>query len=645
MALTGIAQHPRTAAIQTIDLANIGIDRVGHQLDKLTNLSYVVLSHNQLAEVPALRASAKRLRGLYLDYNRITSAKLAGIPSGVQHLNLSHNHLTFVPMAAVQRLTRLHTIALTGNPINCSCETLQARAWLTEHQVRMDEVICAAPAAVKGVSWGALSEMDACAAERDENIWNDAENAVMLGDQPQQNAVDVVSNVEDEFERDFIPISRKLAKRAPEVHDDDDNINDSDEGSGGADEVDEVVTQKSASATLSAVPDVADNGSGDDEDVHVLRSALTTTEPPSEDEDNEEDGSGSGLGLLNVSAPIANDSSEIGTDAPSTAATEEETETNFSPRPLGIFVHRDDDESDSDDDDDDSDEHLESVVHAFTDRTQLKGFAADTPNNHQGIDAASGAHPHTVNADEKENAESTYIVLVMLAILLLGLIVFVAIRRKNAARRRTYDARHSDPENGHAKELVDMHRTHPGKPLADKNGGNVSPGAANDAVLPLIAHRDKWDSRIQPANGLSKPDQEELLRAQEPLLRKIEGDRDDAEPQERPEPLPRKSRPSSSGSEAQRPTTTTPTSSERNNNQHVSAEPLAPAADQGDHDEPQAYQPISPKPARYSPVYSHDTGRVKIKLTETPRPRTPMLVTRARSNAGDIVTTQVRPPK
>lgn len=34
-------------------------------------------------------------------------------------------------------------------------------------------------------------------------------------------------------------------------------------------------------------------------------------------------------------------------------------------------------------------------------------------------------------------------------------------------------------------------------------------------------------------------------------------------------------------------------------------------------------------------VYSHDTGRVKIKLAETARPKTPILVTRSRSNAGD----------
>ncbi|CAH2239507.1 jg21514 [Pararge aegeria aegeria] len=39
----------------------------------------------------------------------------------------------------------------------------------------------------------------------------------------------------------------------------------------------------------------------------------------------------------------------------------------------------------------------------------------------------------------------------------------------------------------------------------------------------------------------------------------------------------------------------------------------------------------------YVPVYSPDMGRVRIKMTETPKPKTPVLVTRSRSNAGDII--------
>lgn len=37
----------------------------------------------------------------------------------------------------------------------------------------------------------------------------------------------------------------------------------------------------------------------------------------------------------------------------------------------------------------------------------------------------------------------------------------------------------------------------------------------------------------------------------------------------------------------------------------------------------------------YLQVYSHDTGRVKIKISETAKPKTPILVTRAPSNVGD----------
>lgn len=40
-------------------------------------------------------------------------------------------------------------------------------------------------------------------------------------------------------------------------------------------------------------------------------------------------------------------------------------------------------------------------------------------------------------------------------------------------------------------------------------------------------------------------------------------------------------------------------------------------------------------PISINKVYSHDTGRVKIKLSETSRPKTPILVTRSKSNAAD----------
>jgi len=53
----------------------------------------------------------------------------------------------------------------------------------------------------------------------------------------------------------------------------------------------------------------------------------------------------------------------------------------------------------------------------------------------------------------------------------------------------------------------------------------------------------------------------------------------------------------------------------------------------------EVFLPEEAAPKRYSPVYSPETGRVKIKLMETPKPKTPMLVTRSRSNAGAYITT------
>lgn len=615
-ALDGLAVHPKTAAIHTVDISHLSIERLGHQLDKFTNLTHIVLSHNRLAEVPASLGRARRLRGLYLDHNRITSAKLHGIPETVQHLNLSHNHLTWVPVAELHRLQQLHTIALAGNPINCTCETLQARNWLSERHVSVDDVRCASPAAVKGMSWQLLSAEDVCGAENDVNIWNDdLDNELMLNDGAVMVSRDDEARDED-FDRDFIPIARKLAKRHLDTSDAE--VADVD-GSGHAEQSGESPVDAESLGRLAKIAQSNSDSYGENYD--------------------DDGGSGSGDDALPIPAIVVATTEETTveaeTDAPATTVTEDDPNSGVTHIDLHIFKVDDEpaDPTTVEPSTSTTESHVESV---FIDKTAGR-MVVD-------------AHPHKISAQEKETAESTYIVLVMLAILLLGLIVFVAIRRKN--RRRQFSTRNGDAENGNAKELVDMNRAHPGKPSG--NGGQANGNGAGE-VLPLIGARDKWDSRIQPAHGLSMPDQEELRRAQEPLLRRIEGEsplpNETPEP-ERPEAAPRThaKRPNSRGSVADGETA--PGTAAETNNNVQAAQPTSDA-DQNDHptsggdddNEPQVFQPISPKPARYSPVYSPETGRVKIKMMETARPRTPMLVSRSRSNAGDIVSTPVRPAK
>lgn len=663
--LAGLAQHRRNGDIHTVDLSHIGLERLGHQLDKFDNLSHIVLSHNRLAEVPAL-THALRLRGLYLDFNRITSGKLNAIPASVQHLNLSHNHLTHLPAEALRRLHRLQRLQLAGNPINCTCETLQSRDWLRERHVSVDDVRCAAPSAVKGMSWLLLSENETCADERAWNIWSDADNGLMYGDQVIDESEADGRAVDDEFERDFIPIERKrLAKRQLEADEDDAGEGGSGDDGAAEDELSEDVVLETAAEpaprlAANETATVEDDGSGDSKPLSsgVRLAEFTSVEPEEHDDDDgaDEDGSGSGVAIVGrigneTAADVGDDDDD---DDETTTVDEDLLDPNFTPPTLGIFVHKFNEtdaplEADVSDEDTATDDAVvDSAADVDEDAAQPIGRTVD----------AAGTR-HEVTADEKETAESTYIVLVMLAILLLGLIVFVAIRRKNAARRNRTLTNANDAENGNAKELVNMNRSHPGKPRAAGNGNGAE-------VLPLIGARDKWDSRIQPANGLSKPDQEELRRAQEPLLQRLDGvDPDSASPPaeaaapaataaaeptaERPQPLPRThgaaKRP---GSRASSDDGAAPT--ETNNNvadqiDHPTAAAAASAANTGADDQPQVFQPISPKPARYSPVYSPETGRVKIKLAETQRPRTPMLVTRSRSNAGEIVSTPVRPPK
>ncbi|XP_031620447.1 protein windpipe-like [Contarinia nasturtii] len=134
------------------------------------------------------------------------------------------------------------------------------------------------------------------------------------------------------------------------------------------------------------------------------------------------------------------------------------------------------------------------------------------------------------------------------------------------------------------------------KPM-DKN--NLGKPIQNPVeFIPLIPDKHDQEKKTNLCNG------------EEPLLQKLNEDKDIK-------------------SEA---TPTMPTQQLNGNAKHVPNGVHSDKINDNANDQKQ-FQPISPKPSRYSPVYSHDTGRVKIKLIETTRPKTPILVTRSADNA------------
>lgn len=596
--LKGLREIGKDTTIQSVDCSAIDISKITTQLDKLTSLTRLDLSNNHISEVPKL---SKRIRVLNLAHNSITSGKLSKIPLYVRHLNLSHNDITYLPLDFME-LHDLKSLELIGNPINCTCETLQVRNWLQENRVWTDNhVTCSSPLRFKGQPWLQVKQSEVCPASLP-YIWDDQENELMQGDQPIFNDGSGSGGIpdEDELGKEYLPIepSNKLATSTEIITDLDEDY----EGSGSDDYADEKKTLRLTKY----------EGSGDE------RIAGTT-------ENIEDDGSGSGDGLVVIPNLDRINSIDESTESDVEETTREPYKLNIFNN--GVSIHKVDDEENSDKSSTAAPVDEASVLPARMAPTMLE---KSEPKKSEEVKANLSDD----KSDKVKESQSTYILLGLLGFLLFGLIVFVIFRKKgsNRSNRRSK----SDVENPAATEMLDMNKQLLGKPINRNGNGNVE-------IIPLMPkNKDQWDGN-KPSNGHHIPEKVDLQKAEEPLLNRINApDVEQEKPQKTVPP---------SDSHTLNGTVQSPNeNSEDNNNRRPeqsapAGSHLAPPQAQEPQLDDEVFIPISPKPSRYSPVYSPETGRVKIKLTETPKPRTPMLITRSRSNAGEIITTPVRPPK
>ncbi|KAM7345762.1 leucine rich repeat protein windpipe isoform 1-T4 [Cochliomyia hominivorax] len=594
-----------TLPIHSIDLSFLNLTRLAHSLEKLHDLTSIDLSHNELHEIGHL---GRRIKKLNLKHNRINSSKLSKLPQHVQSLNLQHNDITNLPLEFT-KLTQLQSLELAHNQINCSCETLEVRNWLQEHHVFMEHPVkCFYPALYKGKSWLQVKQSVVCEKEKrlGYNAADEEENELMMGDQPFEASGDEVQD-EEELGKDFMPIDNNNKKTTSAQNSALTMMNEV-EGSGDLSELNLPLDMLDTSTNVAPIEDV-------------------TTDMPEDDDE----GSGSGGGLLFIPAihheqVIADDfdmpeskeehADENDDDVNDNKPIEEpEAHPDVFHHSLGIF--------DGDEKPRPSTEEPEPV-----EEEEIKPVVV--PSLSEGNDMAtegpeSDAVAHAKMGETKDDSNATYFLLGVIGLIVIGLLLYVAIKRcKNSSRR-------NDPENPQT-ELVDMDKKQLGKPL--RNGVPEH--------VPLIGEKTKSDM-AKPING-SKPydaDTKDGPSQNEPLLNgNGNANGNGAAHAEEPE----HSRPSSQTQSAPHeyypispryPPPQSPRAS-KYSQQPQQAEP-------NNNDPNQPYLPSSPKSGRYSPVYSPETGRVKIKLSETPRPKTPMLVTRSRSNAGDIITTPVRP--
>lgn len=578
----GLRSIGKTNSLQSVDCSRIDITKFSTTLDKLTNLTRLDLSQNRLSEVPKLN---KRIRVLNLAENQITSAKLTQLPKYVQHLNLSHNELTYLP-AELKTLGHLRSIELHGNPINCTCETLQVRNWLAEQMVWTDKVVrCSGPPHWKGLPWLQVKDGDACGDGIDDN-------ELMLGDQPIID--DDGSGARDDndaLDKDYIPVHASASEVSAA------NVADEEYDSGSGDNEYEDEPQPQLGSVISRNID----GSGDSMIVPTTVNTII-------DEDDNDDGSGSGMPLI----PIV-DRNNFLSETTSEELIEETTRAPFQMSIFnnGVQVHKLDEED------------AVTTKGPAREEAIVPGRSASSNNPVPPVDAAVA--PETTKDDEaSKQTQSTYILLALLGFLLVGLIIFVIFRNKGAAKRRSRAGKHTDAENPPGRELQDMSSKKP--EMAKLINGN---GNAKAEIVPLMEKSKDEPAATLNGNGKSP--------AEEPLLNRLNGDNYSAQqqPTEAPKFINENELPHAvdkhdghTESPVEKP------------EEYLQKIPIiyndVPIDDE-------VFQPVSPKPSRYSPVYSPITGRVKIKLTETPAPRTPMLVTRSRSNAGEIISTPVRP--
>ncbi|XP_058835673.1 protein windpipe [Topomyia yanbarensis] len=652
--ISGLRNIDKSLPIKRLVLSGLELTKIPAQLENIRNITELDLSNNHLSEVNHL---GKRIRKLDLSQNKITSGKLAKVPSFVESLNLTHNEITYLPLH-LMKLKKLRYIELANNPINCTCETLHIRNWLTTRHVWSDQHIkCSAPQEFKGRPWLQVKQADVCheaVGRMGGYNWDDYEdeNDLMLGDQANLGEDDEKEEEEDEFNKEYFPVGEKLKAKDPPIEIENDE--DLDGGSGDGAPVDIGVEENIEARKVVDVG--ASEGSGEEknETIPVVRVAqIQNAVEGSEDAD---DGSGSGGGILIYGSrgigEEAHTSEGPGTDDGFEDVDEEVSEEKpiTPPDGLGIFGKGLDDDTTSSSSSTTT-ETTAAVVPMGGRMEMPKDPSTGTESTVADEELRVSEQPTRADAD----SQGTYILLTILGILLVSLILLVMCKRKPDARNRRNK---SDVEAANGRELQDMDKTLLGKPV-EKNGHNPPERTPlmNDKSDAEKIFNDKSNNYVP-----TKPERTSLDKSAMESFKPVPADRNKSK-ESLYENMPQNNNnnntvPLQNGNGTLSPVSNgdpagvhQPKHNVPSQNDEVFLPPngnpnyLHPEPPSNIVESPKSkryspiYAPTSPKSDRYSPVYSPETGRVKIKLTETPKPKTPILVTRSRSRAGDYITT------
>uniref|UniRef100_A0A182SWH0 Uncharacterized protein n=1 Tax=Anopheles maculatus TaxID=74869 RepID=A0A182SWH0_9DIPT len=452
-----------------------------------------------------------------------------------------------------------------------------------------------------------------------------------------------------DFKREYFPVGEKVKRNEPPIV-----VNNSEDeeasGDGPAIGAESSIGEDERRKVFDGA---ADEGSGEpDVSPRVIDDVVDDGEA---EEDQTDDGSGSGGGLLLMNIGSI-DLDHVGSTTVSTIepdhSVEEEPEESPMEFPslhedLGIFREEDDEPSSHGTTSD------ETTSEATNARVMIGAAGVMKTASETGSSGGSSETPlvegdAAVAPQSEEDNQKTYLLLAILGIILVALIITVVCKRKPDSRNRRgkYDV---ETANGQGREMKEMNKNLLEKGPNDRNGhGAGSPGTPEQT--PLMSP-DKTDfERV-----FGDP-QKTAFSPVKPVRTSLE------KPMESFKPIAAERRTNDQAAPAGDNNNTTGLPNGNGALHNGDAPPAGvhkpnhvPSSN-GDITDPDGhlavpmesprskryspiYVPTSPKSDRYSPVYSPETGRVKIKLTETPKPKTPILVTRSRSRAGDIITT------
>lgn len=542
--LDGLRQLGKTSDLHSLDLSAMNLTKINNQLDKLTNLSKLDLTDNRLSEINSL--GTKRIRILNLSSNRITSGKLAKIPSTVKHLNLTHNDITILT-ENFKRFVHLKSLELADNPLNCTCETLDVRNWLQERKIWTEKPIrCAAPLQFKGRSWLQIRQSEVCDPNGLEtprmlpfSDATDDENELMLGDDPNAGRNEDPAENFEGIDPDFLPVTlnknrdKRTDTDAYDMFDDDF----SDEGSGSS-EFDEPTTQSQVQnndATTEMYEGSGDSFTENTSPILVPVAFDNGDQVVSNETDSVENEYNSTL----INAPVSLKSTEV-IDSNENASIEDDVADDGNGTLLPV---------------------TEQPFVAINTKSDVEQIPTNdvSPN----INETTKSEPNRI-AEPVHESKSTYIMLAILGVLLIALILYVATKR---SRKNIKNRRNNNDIEGTGQELATMDKNNLGKPVPKPV-----------EFIPLIPEKNhESDKKPNACNG-----------GDEPLLQKLnENDTtDDATkiPDDTPQQQQQQQQPHLNGN----------------------AKPVQNGVhpDKIDDNDQRQFQPISPKPSRYSPVSS-----------------------------------------